>query len=143
MSMHNAEKQLQEWARAWSTPDAVERLVSLFTDDCVYEDVPLGAISRGKAELQGFYHMIYSVFPDFKIELTSQFVTDSRAGAEWVLSGTQKGDLPGLPATNKAVSVRGASAFELQGNRLKRCSDYFDLATALRQVGVLPSSENG
>ena len=140
MAPQNVEKQIQEWARAWSSPDSVEKLVSLFTEDCVYEDVPLGAVSHGKAELQGFYQMIFAVFPDFRIELTSQFGTGDRAGAEWVLSGTHRGDLPGLPATNKPVSVRGTSSFELQGNQLKRCSDYFDMATALRQVGVLPSS---
>ena len=139
MATTNLEKLIEDWAGAWSSPNSAEKLVSLFTDDCVYEDVPLGAVSHGKAELQGFYHVIFGVFPDFKIELTSQFVAGNRAGAEWLMSGTQKGDMPGLPATNKRVSVRGASAFELQGNQLKRCTDYFDMATALKQIGVLPS----
>jgi steroid delta-isomerase-like uncharacterized protein len=80
------------------------------------------------------------VFPDFKIELTSQSTNGKRADAEWILSGTHKGDFPGLPATNKRISVRGASVFELQGNKLSRCSDYWDMATALKQIGVLPNS---
>lgn len=139
MAVTNLEKLIEDWALAWSSPTAAEKLTSLFTDDCVYEDVPLGAVSHGKAELQGFYNLILSVFPDFKVELTSQFIAGNRAGAEWIFSGTHKGDMPGLPATNKRVSVRAASIFELEGNKLKRCSDYFDMATALKQVGVLPS----
>jgi steroid delta-isomerase-like uncharacterized protein len=139
MTVSNREKLIEDWASAWSSPTEVEKFTSLFTDDCVYEDVPLGAISHGKAELQGFYNMLFSVFPDFTVELTSQFIAGNRAAAEWTLSGTHKGDFPGLPATNKRVSVQAASFFELEGNKLKRCSDYFDMATALRQIGALPS----
>ncbi|HLZ59483.1 MAG TPA: ester cyclase [Ktedonosporobacter sp.] len=139
MATSDGEKLIENWASAWSSPATLEKLLSLFTDDCVYEDLPMGVITRGKAELEYFYNLTRGAFPDFKIELTSQFVADNRAGAEWLLSGTHQGDLPGLPATNKRISVRGASAFELQGNKLKRCSDYFDMATALKQIGVLPA----
>jgi steroid delta-isomerase-like uncharacterized protein len=139
MAISNLEKLIEDWALAWSSPTAMEKLTSLFTDDCVYEDIPLGSVSHGKAELEGFYNLTYNVFPDFKIELTSQFIAGNRAGAEWLMSGTHKGDFPGLPATNKPFSVRGASSFELEGNKLKRCSDYWDMATALKQIGVLPS----
>jgi len=41
---------LERWAAGWSAHDP-ERVASLYTDDCVYEDVPLGAVSRGKREL--------------------------------------------------------------------------------------------
>ncbi len=140
MATSDLEKLIENWASAWSSSDSVEKLVSLFTDDCVYEDVPLLAINHGKAELEGFYKAIFGVFPDFKIELTSQSVAGNRADAEWILSGTHKGDFPGLPATNKPISVRGASVFELRGNKLSRCSDYWDMATALKQIGVLPNS---
>ncbi len=142
MATSDSERLIEDWAGAWSSPTTLEKLISLFTDDCVYEDLPLGVLTHGKTELEHFYHLTRGAFPDFKIELTSHFAAGNRAGAEWLLSGTHKGDLPGLPATNKRVSVRGASAFELQGNRLSRCSDYFDMATALKQLGVLPSDAN-
>ena len=140
MATTDLEKLIEDWALAWSSPNTPEKLVSLFTDDCVYEDLPLGVVAHGKTELEQFYHLTRSGFPDFKIELTSHFVAGNRAGAEWVMTGTHKGDLPGLPATNKQVSIRGASAFELQNNKVKRCSDYFDMAAALRQLGFLPAS---
>jgi steroid delta-isomerase-like uncharacterized protein len=76
---------------------------------------------------------------DEVVELTSHFVAGTWAGAEWLMSGTHKGDLPGLPATNKKVSIRGASVLELQGNKLRRCSDYWDMATFLKQISVMPS----
>ncbi len=138
MTTTNLTKLIEDWALAWSS-NTPEKLLSLFTDDCVYEDVPMGVLTHGKAELEQFYHTTYSAFPDFKVELTSHFVAGNRAGAEWILTGTHKGDLPGLPASNKQVSVRATSSFELQDNKLKRCSDYFDMATALKQLGFLPA----
>jgi len=42
---------LESWAALWSSHD-IDALLSLFTEDCVYEDVTFGAVNRGKAELR-------------------------------------------------------------------------------------------
>ena len=124
---------------AWSSHDA-EKLVSLFTDDCVYEDVAFGMISRGKEELRAFANGTFAAFPDFKVELKSFFVSGDWVGLEWVMSGTHKGDLPGIPATGKSFSIRGASVSELKGGKIKRNTDYYDMVSFLRQIGVMPES---
>ena len=36
-------------------------------------------------------------------------------------------------------SVRGSSIFELEAGRIRRESDYWDAATFMKQVGLLPS----
>jgi hypothetical protein len=41
-----------------------------------------------------------------------------------------------MPATGRRVDVRGASIFEFSGERIRRCSDYWDLATFLGQLGL-------
>src|SRR5215475_16170556 len=89
---------LEEWAAGWSAHD-IERVVSLCTDECVYEDVPLGVVNRGKEELRAFGRQVFDAFPDFRIELTSQFAEGDWALLEWVMYGTHTGDLPGMPAT--------------------------------------------
>jgi steroid delta-isomerase-like uncharacterized protein len=58
---------------------------------------------------------------------------------EWIISAIHKGDLPGMPATNKSFSIRGATIIELQTGKIKRNSDYWDLATFLKQVGLMAS----
>jgi steroid delta-isomerase-like uncharacterized protein len=118
-----------------------EQLVSLFTDDCVYEDVTMGVVNHGKTEVANFYTLVFAAFPDFKMELTAHFVAGNRAGAEWLMTGTHQGDLPGLTATNKHFSLRGASVFELHDTKFSRCSDYWDMATFLKQIGVMPAKE--
>ena len=68
---------IEEWAAVWSSPAKREQLLSLFTDNCVYEDVTMGVVNHGKTEVANFYTLVFAAFPDFKIELTSHFVADS------------------------------------------------------------------
>jgi steroid delta-isomerase-like uncharacterized protein len=72
-------------------------------------------------------------------ELRSSFADGTGGGAEWVMRGTHKGDLPGMPATRRRIEVRGASIFEFAGERIRRCSDYWDMVTFLKQLGLMPS----
>jgi len=99
----------------------------------------MGVVNHGKTEVANFFTLVFGAFPDFKMELTAHFVAGTWAGAEWLMTGTHQGDLPGLPATHKPFSIRGASVFELHGTRFSRCSDYWDMATFLKQIGVMPS----
>ena len=137
MAKFLTDKILDDWEAAWSVHD-IDKLLSLFTDDCVYEDVTLGAVHHGKAELKGFADLLFAAFPDFKVELASGFIAGNWAGAEWTMSGTHKGDLPELPATGKHFSVRGSTIRELRKGKIKRNSDYFDRVTFLKQLGIMP-----
>jgi hypothetical protein len=38
-----------------------------------------------------------------------------------------------------SFTARGASIFEFAGDKIRRCADYWDLATFLRQFGLMPS----
>jgi steroid delta-isomerase-like uncharacterized protein len=141
MTISASAQLIEEWAAVWSSPTMMEQLVSLFTDDCVYEDVTMGVVDHGKSEVANFYTLVFGAFPDFKMELTSHFMADNCAGAEWRMTGTHQGNLPGLPATNKPFSIQGATVFELQDNKFSRCSDYWDMASFLKQIGVMPAEE--
>ena len=52
--------------------------------------------------------------------------------------GAHKGDMPGLPATGKSFTLRGASIFDLAGDKIRSTRDYWDFAIALRQLGLMP-----
>jgi steroid delta-isomerase-like uncharacterized protein len=128
---------LDDWASAWSSND-VTRLLTLFTDDVTYEDVTFGTSNKGSDALRKFAASTFEAFADLKFELRSRFVAaDGQWGAiEWVWRGRQTKDFPGLPATNKPFQVRGATVVEFQDGKIGRDSDYWDLATYLRQVGL-------
>jgi steroid delta-isomerase-like uncharacterized protein len=138
MTTSDPERVFGHWAAAWSSQDT-EKLLTLFTGDCLFEDVTFDVVTRGKQELRGFANGAFAAVPDFKIEVTREFATDQWAAVEWVMSGTHRGDFPGLPATGKRFSVRGTSIFELEGGKIRRESDYWDAATFMKQVGLLSS----
>jgi steroid delta-isomerase-like uncharacterized protein len=129
------EQVLDGWAVAWSSDD-VEKLLPLFTDNVEYEDVTFGAVNRGRNALRDFAKGTFEAFADLKFELKSRMVAaDGKSGAmEWVWRGRQTKDLPGLPATNKAFVVRGASVVQFADGKISRDSDYWDLATYMKQV---------
>jgi steroid delta-isomerase-like uncharacterized protein len=128
---------LEQWALAWSSSD-VEMLLSLFADNVDYEDVTFGAVNHGKNALRDFATGLFAAFADLKFELKSRFAAaDGKSGAmEWIMRGRQTSDLPGLSATNKPFEVRGATVVEFTDGKISRNSDYWDLATYLKQVGL-------
>ena len=128
----------QHWAY-WSAHD-MDRLLSLFTEDVIYEDVTMGVVNRGVAQLRAFAEGFFSGFPDATFELRSGFADGSIGGGEWIMRGTHKGDLPGMPATGKRMEVRGSSIFEFEGTKIRRCSDYWNMVTLLTQLGFMAAT---
>src|SRR5436190_10312562 len=138
-SVEDQKRAIDNWAALWSAHD-MDRLLPLFTEDVVYEDVTMGVMNRGPAQLRAFGEGFFSGFPDITFELRSSFANGSSGGAEWIMRGVHTGDLPGMPATGKRIEVRGASIFEFAGDKIRRCSDYWDMVTFLKQLGLMPSA---
>jgi steroid delta-isomerase-like uncharacterized protein len=128
---------IQEEASGWSRN--MDQLLAVFTDDVIYEDNPLGSTFRGKEELRAFAQGFFNAFPDLKAVITSTVVSGDRAASEWRFTGTQTGDLSGMPASNKQMDLRGVSIYEFEGGKIKRKIDYWDMATMLKQLGFMPA----
>jgi len=136
----------EKWIRdlfAAYEPYDEEKVLSLHADDYVYEDVARGVVIRGKTEFAALMREFFSAFPDYKGELTSFFVSGDRACVEYVMKGTHTGDLHGLPATGKRISLPIAEIWELRDEKIVKASSYYDAATMLRQLGMLPPAPQG
>jgi steroid delta-isomerase-like uncharacterized protein len=130
---------IENEAAGWSRN--MDRLLASYTDDVSYEDPGLSLVLKGKDQVRGFAQSFFDAFPDLKAVITSTIVSGNRAASEWRFTGTQVRDLPGIPASNKQMDVLGASIYEFEGGKIKRKVDYWDFATALRQLGVLPGQK--
>ncbi len=127
----------ENWIAAWNSHD-VEKLVAVFTEDVIYEDIPFGEVNHGRAELRKFAASEFEAVPDLKVELESSSIQGSHGTIEWIFSGTDKG----IYKTGKKFSVRGTSIIGLKNGKISRSVDYYDAATIMRQVGQLPAAEN-
>jgi steroid delta-isomerase-like uncharacterized protein len=126
------------WIAFWNSHGS-SGAADLFTDDAFYEDLTgVGVSYHGPKEIQSFAQAFATGSPDYKVELVSAVIEGDLKGGhgliEWIFSGTDVG----LYKTGKKYSMRGATVFDLEGGKIARNSDYWDLATLLRQVGVLP-----
>ena len=119
---------LLSYEAAWSAHDA-EKVAAYFTDDAVYEDVALGEVHRGKAAIKAFAKGTFEILPGYALKPRSLVVGKGSAAVEWVMSGTFR-------ETGKSFSVRGVSVMQLENGKIRRNSDYWNMAEFQRQIEV-------
>jgi steroid delta-isomerase-like uncharacterized protein len=123
----------QAWIEAWNSHDP-DKVITLFTENAVVEDVTFGAVSRGLAEIRQFAVSSFTAFPDIHFDLVNSTLKGGHGTIEWVFSGTDTG---GFGGTGKPFSVRGVTVMDVHGTQLTRETDYWDLATVLKEIGRL------
>ncbi len=127
---------LDGYTAAWSAHD-VGTILSYFTDDCVYEDATLGVVNHNKQEFKAFLEQDFRAFPDFVQKELLRFTSGDYACLEWSMTGTHLGDYPGMPVTGKTFAdVRGVSVMELSEGKIRRTTDFWDVTSFLRQLGL-------
>jgi steroid delta-isomerase-like uncharacterized protein len=130
---------LAEWEAAMATHDP-EQILALYTDDALWEEVPLNVVARGQEAIRAHLDGVFAATPDIVYDVSSGFAAGDRAVAEWTISGTLTGDFPGLPpGTGQPFTVRGVSIFDLADGRITRYTEYWDALTFLVQLGALPA----
>ncbi|GAC1516311.1 MAG: hypothetical protein NVS1B4_10660 [Gemmatimonadaceae bacterium] len=123
----------QRWTDAWNSHDA-DTIADLHARDVVYEDVPLRLIHRGRRELRAVAASFLAGVPDLRLDLAGSSVSEDEGYIEWVMSGSDRG----LYHTGNRFRIRGTSIVFVRGGRISRNVDLYDLASLLRQVGLLP-----
>ena len=125
----------EKWIAAWNSHNP-DKMLALFTDDIVYEDVAFGEVSHGSAELRRFAASEFEGVPDLELKLLRADIHGGHCTIEWTFSGTDKG----VYKTGKKFSVRGVSVIEMRNGKISRNLDFYDVATIMRQVGQLPTT---
>ena len=135
---------VERWAAAWNAHDPAA-MTALFTDDGLYEDLAFGASFQGKDGVAEWVTITTSVIPDAAVDLVAAYQAGDRATAEWIFSGSQiappdaEGQAPG-----GTFSIRAASVFELEGDLIRRVSDYYNPTTVQSQPGqATPADASG
>jgi steroid delta-isomerase-like uncharacterized protein len=124
----------RKWIAAWNSHNP-DKMLSLFTDDIVYEDVAFGEVSHGRAEVRKFAASEFEAVPDLELKLLRASIHNGHGTIEWAFSGTDKG----IYKTGKKFSVRGVSVIDMRDGKIIRNLDFYDSATIMRQVGLLPT----
>ncbi len=109
------------------------------SDDTRFEDTAFGVVVAGREQYKVVFNKFFGAISDMRAEIESVIASGESAAVVWTFSGTQKGDFPGIPATGKAFKVRGVSILQVRSGKVSSRTDYWDGATMLRQLGVIPA----
>ena len=80
-----AEK-MRSYYAAWSAGD-VDTIMSFFSDDIVYADVPTKASHAGNAAVRAFVQKFANDYAGVKLSAASITIGESSAAVEWIMSG--------------------------------------------------------
>lgn len=134
-----AHKQLfDKWMRAFNESDA-DGFLSLFVKDGYLEDLALNKVAPVAGDLREFMVFNFEAFPNWHFVAERWDASDRTMVIQWKMDCPKMGAIPGLSAEGKPVTIRGVTVLALEGDRIKSQTDYWDMASVLRQTGDLPS----
>ena len=103
-----------------------------------YELVATGEVYDGEEAVRGYYAATRAAFPDQRNVVHAMHHADDAVIVEFDLLGTHRGPLRGIPPTGREFTCRMVALFLFDGELIVCERVYFDAATILRQLGLLP-----
>jgi steroid delta-isomerase-like uncharacterized protein len=130
---------IDRYNAAWNDHD-VEAIVSMHTEDSVFENHTTGDVNIGKDAIRSAITGIFGVFPDLSFEARSQYLRDDLVVQEWTARGTHEGAMnrSGMTVepTGRTVEYRGMDIIPIRDGLVARKDVYSDGVTLLRQLGL-------
>ena len=130
---------IERYNAAWNDHD-VETIVSLHTEDSVFENHVTGDVNMGPEQIARAIEGIFSVFPDLRFETRRAYIREDLVVQEWTASGTHEGTMTRsgieVPPTGRKVEYKGMDVIPIRDGRVVRKDVYSDSVTLLRQLGL-------
>lgn len=108
-----------------------------------WTNIPFGTTYEGPEGYKAFLKMWTAAFSDARIEITNVIAGDDWVTVEFTGKGThQSGPLVGpkgpIPPTGKSIDLSFCEIFRLKSGKITLARLYFDAATMMRQLGLIP-----
>jgi steroid delta-isomerase-like uncharacterized protein len=144
MSAEDNAQLVREIHNAFNDRD-YDRVDDLVTQDVEWENVATGETFSGLEGAKQFQRGWVEAFSDATTEIQEVHAGDDFAVNEFVGRGTHDGTLQGpaggIPPTNRSVDVQFCEVYHIRDGRIAHGRTFFDAATMMGQLGLLPSPE--
>lgn len=125
----------RRYVTAWNARDA-SRLGESFRPGGTYEDPNTGGPLEA-GPLGHYAGALWAAFPDLVFEEVDYRETaPGEIVFRWVMRGTNRGSLRGLPPTGATVALPGVDFITARDDGVERVQGYFDRTTLMEQLGV-------
>ena len=128
-----------ELARAWfeevwnqRKPDAIDRMLAPHAH-AHHECFEVSSAQEFRAKV---YDTFTRGVPDLKITVEDVVADDERAAVRWRATGTHRGELMGVPATGKPITINGMSWFTIRGGKLDEGWDVWSLERLMQSLAT-------
>ena len=128
---------VREWFGAWEADDSPRRLAALYIPDGSHCDVPSRVCAVEGDEIEGFVRATLAGLRDARRHMRGSFAVAGWAAVEQLFTATNRGLFSGA-AEGAPFQVYAVTIFQIVGARIGSSTDYYDVATILTQLGVLP-----
>jgi steroid delta-isomerase-like uncharacterized protein len=130
---------IDRYNAAWNDHD-VDTIVSLHTEDSVFENHVTGDVNVGRDQIGRAISGIFAVFPDLAFETRRAYVREDLVVQEWTARGTHKGTMTRsgveIEPTGRTVEYKGMDVIPIRDGLVARKDVYSDSVTLLRQLGL-------
>jgi steroid delta-isomerase-like uncharacterized protein len=130
---------IDRYNAAWDSHD-VNTIVSMHTEDSVFENHVTGDRNVGREEIGRAISGIFSVFPDLAFETRRAYLREDLVVQEWTASGTHQGTMTRsgieIEPTGRRVEYKGMDVIPIRDGLVARKDVYSDSVTLLRQIGL-------
>lgn len=124
----------------WNRHD-VPGILSYYHDDIVWRNVALQEVYRGKQQVGAYIEDLFRAIPDLALDMGLRTARGKHVSEEYVIRGTHKGPLVGVPPTGRYLQIPCVSMLEMRDGKFFRDHFYYDSGLVMRQMGMLPSLE--
>ena len=115
----------------------------LFTANHVYHDPLMPDLPRGPDGVRQRRSVYLAAMPDARVVLNRVVAQGAIAAGDWTYSGTNTGEILGMPPTGKSASITGSHFFRFEGDRIAESWTYPDTLTLLQQLGLVTIGPTG
>jgi steroid delta-isomerase-like uncharacterized protein len=119
----------------------LEAAEECFTSDFVSHDPASPEEIRGPEGFKQNVAAVRAAFPDFHMRIVDQVAEGDRVVTRYVTTGTQEGELAGIPPTGRRVEVAGMGIDYFRGGKIRESWEYYDVLSLMQQLGVIPYPE--
>ncbi len=113
-------------------------LDDLFAADALVHDSGAPLPTRGPTCAREGIGAACAAFPDIRINIDDLFASDDKVVLRWSSHGTHRGELQGIPPTNRPMTMTGIAIYRFADGKIVEEWMNNDTLGMLRQLGVVP-----
>jgi steroid delta-isomerase-like uncharacterized protein len=129
--------ELIRWAFDTLNQRDVAALRSFWTDETT-ERFP-DKTCHGADEIAAYFEATFAAIPDWHMEVVGLVEQGEDVFVQWHLTGTHAGQLLGIAATGKRISIDGIDHFVVRDGKVISNFVVVDQLQYARQIGLMPS----